>query len=178
VKKFLLITAVLLTGSISLFAQTTAPAAQKIGFVDSQTMLKALPEAIKAQGDLDDLTKQYYAHVDSLTGQLQQMYNDFQKQQAKMNPNQQKDAQQKFVTKQQELENFKQQKFGQQGELAKKSDELFAPIKERILKGIQDVAKDEGMNFVFDKTGDVVLLYADTTYDITYKVLDKLKRGK
>ncbi|MGE5430217.1 MAG: OmpH family outer membrane protein [Syntrophomonadaceae bacterium] len=175
-KKFLLIIAVLLTGSISLFAQQAA--SQKIGFVDSQTMLKALPEAIKAQGDLDDLTKRYYAHVDSLTAQLQQMYNDFQKQQNTMKPNQLKEAQQQFVTKQQDLESFKQQKFGQNGELAKRSDELFAPIKERILKGIQEVAKDEGMSFVFDKTGDVVLLFADTSYDITYKVLDKLKRGK
>ena len=46
------------------------------------------------------------------------------------------------------------------------------------MKGIQEVAKEEGMNFVFDKAGDVLLLYADAQYDITYKVLDKLKRGK
>ncbi|MGE5399767.1 MAG: OmpH family outer membrane protein [Ignavibacteriales bacterium] len=174
-KKFLFIAAIVFFGTFSLFAQS---APQRIGYVDSQTMLKALPEAIKAQGDLDDMTKRYYAQADSLTAQLQQMYTDFQKQQNTMKPDQVKQAQQSFVAKQQELESFKQQKFGQNGELVKRQEELFAPIKERILKGIQDVAKDENMQFVFDKSGDVLLLYADTAFDITYKVLDKLKRGK
>lgn len=175
VKKFLFMIAMIGFGAVSLFAQAQQ---QKIGFVDSQTILKALPEAIRAQGQLDDLTKRYYAQADSLTAQLQQMYADYQKQQGTMKAAQKKESEQSIVAKQQELEGFKQQKFGQNGELVKKNEELFSPIKERILKGIQEVAKDEGMTFVFDKTGDAILLYADTTYDVTFKVLDKLKRGK
>lgn len=162
-------------GTLSLFAQAQQ---QKIGFIDSQTILKALPEAIRAQGQLDDLTKRYYAQADSLTAQLQQMYADYQKQQGTMKANQKKESEQAIVAKQQELEGFKQQKFGQNGELIKRNEELFGPVKEKILKGIQDVAKEEGMTFVFDKTGDAILLYADTAFDITFKVLDKLKRGK
>jgi outer membrane protein len=95
-----------------------------------------------------------------------------------MNPDKLKEAQQNIVNKEQELNQFKQTKFGQGGDLYKKQEELFAPVKEKIMKGIQEVAKEEGMNFVFDKAGDVLLLYADAQYDITYKVLDKLKRGK
>ena len=50
-------------------------------------------------------------------------------------------------------------------------------MKAKVYKAIQEVAKEENMKFVLDKTGDAVVLYADPAYDITYKVLDKLKRG-
>ncbi|MEI7811297.1 MAG: OmpH family outer membrane protein [Ignavibacteria bacterium] len=175
-KKVLLTIAMVTFVSLNLFAQTAS--VQKIGFVDSQTIMKALPEAIRAQGLLDDMTKKYYAQADSMTGQLQQMYSDYQKQQNTMKADRKKESEQAIVAKQQELEVFKQTKFGQQGELVKKQEELFAPVKEKILKGIQDVAKDESMNFIFDKTGDVLLLFADSAYDVTFKVLDKIRTKK
>jgi outer membrane protein len=176
VKSFLLISAILL---LSVFISSgKAQAQQKIGYVDSEIMLKTLPEAIKAQGELDKIAKGWYAQADSMTTALQSDYASYQKQQGTMNPDKLKDAQQNIVNKEQELNQFKQTKFGQGGDLYKKQEDLFAPVKEKIMKGIQEVAKEEGMNFVFDKAGDVLLLYADAQYDITYKVLDKLKRGK
>jgi len=58
-----------------------------------------------------------------------------------------------------------------------KQEEIFNPVKKKIYTAIEQVAKSEGMQFVFDKSGDIVLLYADSSFDITYQVLDKLKRG-
>lgn len=172
-KKFLL-AVIILTGNM-IFGQT---AAQKIGYVDSQVILQTLPEAIKAQGELDKITKSMTNIADSMTQSLQNDYANYQKQQGTMAPDKLKEAQQTIVAKEQELNQFRQQKFAQGGDLFKKQEELFAPVKEKIMKGIEQVAKEETMNFVFDKSGDILLLYADNTFDITYKVLDKLKRGK
>jgi len=49
------------------------------------------------------------------------------------------------------------------------------PVQNKIFTAIQDIAKDEDLDFVFDRSGDVMLLYAKEEYDITNKVLDKLK---
>ncbi len=173
-KKVLLILPLFFLMALSIQAQTS----QKIGYVDSQVMLSTLPEAIKAQGELDKIAKAWYAHADTLTATLQSEYADYQKNQSKLSPEKLKDAQQSIVTKEQELNLYKQQKFGQNGDLYKKQEELFAPVKEKIMVGIQEVAKEESMNFIFDKSGDILLLYADSAFDITYKVLDRLKRGK
>lgn len=173
-KRILTIVPVLLIFGSTVFAQMQ----QKIGYVDSQVMIQTLPEAIKAQGELDNLSKKFSAQADSMTQVLQQEYNQYQKQQNTMNADKQREAQKSLVEKEQALNVFKQQKFGQNGDIYKKQEELFAPIKEKIMKGIQAVAKEEGMTFIFDKSGDIILLYADTAFDITYKVLDKLKRGK
>ena len=172
-KKYLLLITALLLGTTIIQAQT-----QKIGYVDSQVILNQLPAAIKAQGDLDALTNKWTAHLDTLTADYQKALADYQKNQNTMTDEKKLAAQQKLVQQEQEIMNYRKEKFAQgTGEIYKKQDEIFGPVKDKIYKAIQKVAKKEGMKFVFDKAGDVVLLYADAEYDLTYKVLDLLKTG-
>ena len=107
------------------------------------------------------------------------MYSDYQKQANTMPEDKKLAAQQNIIKLQQDIDNFKKAKFAQQtGEIYKKQEEIFNPVKDKIYKAIEKVAKQENMQFVFDKSGDIILLYADPEYDITYKVLDRLKTGK
>ncbi len=161
--------------TVSLFAQNS----QKIGWVDSQIILQQYPPAIKAQSDLDALTQKWSKQIDSMTAELQKSYQTAQKQLANMTPEKQKEVQQDLVKKQQQIEEFRQKKFSQpNGEYFVRQDKLLKPIKDKILKAIDEVRQHEGMQFVFDKAGGLVLLFADPQYDLTNAVLDKLKRGK
>ena len=165
---------ILVVASASIFAQSN----QKIGWVNSEIILQQYPPAIKAQSDLDALTAKWTGSIDSMTTELQTSYSEAQKQFANMTPDKQREVQQELVQKEQTIQQFRQQKFGQpNGELFIKQEELLQPIKAKILEAIEKVKDDEGMNFVFDKTGDVLLLFADPKYDITNAVLDRLKRG-
>ena len=49
------------------------------------------------------------------------------------------------------------------------------PLQNKIFNTIQDIAKEEDLDFVFDRSGDILFLYAKEKYDLTSKVLDKLK---
>ncbi len=174
-KKLSVILAFMLLGGSLVFAQST----QKTGYVDSEVILKQVPEAIKAQGELDALIGRWNAQVDSMSQSLQQEYGDYQKQAANMPEAKRKETEQKLVLQQQTIEEFRRSKFAQgTGEIYGKQEQLLKPVKEKIFAAIESVAKDEGMSFIFDKSGDILLLYADASYDITFKVLDKLKRGK
>jgi outer membrane protein len=173
VRNYLL--AILLFSSFALFAQSP----QKIGYVDSQVILTQLPEAIKAQSDLDALTNLWSDQVDSMQLALQQQYADVQKQLTTMTEEQKQLKQKELIDKEQQMYAFRNQKFGQpNGEIYQKQESIFAPVKKKIYAAIEQVAKEEGMQFVFDKSGDILLLYADSAFDITFKVLDSLKRGK
>ncbi|HSD63344.1 MAG TPA: OmpH family outer membrane protein [Ignavibacteriaceae bacterium] len=173
-KKYVLILSILFLNFGFLQAQTN----QKIGYVDSQVILTQWSEAIKAQGDLDAITNKWSAQLDSMTKSYQQTADDYQKQVNTMPEDKKLTAQQKLVQMEQDIIDFRKQKFAQgTGEIYKKNDEIFAPIKNKIYDAIGKVAKEEGMNFIFDKSGDIILLYADSAFDVTYKVLDKLKRG-
>jgi len=173
VRNYLVILFVLF--GVIVFAQNE----QRIGYVDSQIILTQLPEAIKAQSDLDAITNLWSNQLDSMTLSYQQMLTDYQKQANTMGEDQKLAKQQELIAMEQNILKFRNQKFGQQnGEIYAKNDEIFEPIKKKIYASIEQVAKTEGMNFVFDKSGDIILLYADAAYDITFKVLDNLKRGK
>lgn len=175
-KKLFLFTSILLFLTVAVFAQTSPV---KIGYVDSQVILNQYPPAIKAQSDLDALIQNWNKKIDSMTVALQQSYQSYQQQLETMTADARAQREQEIVLQQQSLDQFRQQKYNQQtGELYVKQEQMLGPIKEKVFDAIDKVAKEEGMNFVFDKAGDVVLLYADQEFDITYKVLDNLKRGK
>ena len=74
-----------------------------------------------------------------------------------------------------DISDYREKKFGNNGELFQKQDELMKPVQNKIFTAIQEIAQDENLDFVFDRSGDVMLLYAKEEYDITNKVLDKLK---
>jgi outer membrane protein len=172
VKRYLIL--LVLISAVTVFAQSP----QKIGYVDSQIILTQLPEAIKAQSDLDALTQKWSNQLDSMKMALQQQYADVQKQIATMTEEQKQIKQKELIDKEQMIYQFQNQKFGQQnGEIYQKQETIFAPVKEKIYAAIEKVAKEEGMQFIFDKSGDILLLYADEAFDITFKVLDSLKRG-
>ena len=172
-KKYLLF--LLLISTVTIFAQNP----QKIGYVDSQIILTQLPEAIKAQSDLDALTSVWSNQVDSMKLALQQQYADVQKQLATMTDDQKQIKQKELIDKEQQIYAYQNQKFGQpNGEIYQKQETIFDPVKKKIYAAIEIVAKEEGMQFIFDKSGDILLLYADASFDITFKVLDSLKRGK
>jgi outer membrane protein len=172
-KYIFLLAAVLLN-----FGVTAAQTPQKLGYVDSQTILAQFPESIKAQGDLDAITNKWTSQLDSMTQAYQAALANYQKQANTMPEDKKLAAQQSLIAQEQSLIDFRKQKFGQgTGEIYKKQEEIFNPVKAKIYKAIEDVAKREGMQFVFDKSGDIILLYADSAFDITYQVLDKLKRG-
>lgn len=172
VKRYILVLALLFIGFNSLNAQA------KLGYVDSEVILTQFSESIKAQGDLDAFTNRLSAQLDSMTLAYQQSIADYQKQAETMNDAKKTEAQQKIVKMEQDIMEFRRAKFTQgTGDVYKKQEELFSPIKAKIYAAIEKVAKEESMQFVFDKSGDIILLYADSAFDITFKVLDRLKRG-
>ena len=172
-KSYILVLVFFVLGFTS-FAQSQL----KIGYVDSEVILTQFSESIKAQGDLDALTNRWSAQLDSMTLGYQQSIADYQKQAEPINDAKKTEAQQKIVKMEQDIMDFRKTKFTQgTGEIYKKQEELFAPIKAKIYAAIEKVSKEESMQFVFDKSGDIILLYADSSFDITFKVLDRLKRG-
>ena len=171
-KKFLF-AVILIVVSTNLFAQSPL----KLGYVDSQVILTQFSEAIKAQGDLDAITSKWSGQVDSMTLAYQQALADYQKQANTMPEDKKLEAQKSLIAQEQAIVDFRRQKFGQNGEIYQMQEQIFDPVKKKIYAAIEQVAKTESMQFVFDKSGDIILLYADTAFDITFQVLDKLKRG-
>lgn len=152
-------------------------AQQKIGYVNSEKVLSELPEAKIAQGNLESVVKGWQDELEKMSKSLQAKYEDYQKQQSMMNDQAKQAKQKELVDEEQKINQYKQEKFGAQGELAVQREKVMKPIQEKVFKAIEKVAKTEKLSFVLDKATDVPVLYADPAFDYTYKVIDLLKRG-
>lgn len=152
---------------------------QKIGYVNSSKILQEFPEAQEAQKKIDAMQKTIQDELEKRQAELKAKYEDYQKKESMMNEAAKRAAQDEFSNLQRKYEEFRVEKLGSNSELAKESERLLDPIKEKVIKAIERVAKDDKYTFVFDKTEQVnLLLYGDNNHDLTFKVIDKLRRGK
>jgi outer membrane protein len=151
----------------------------KIGFVNSAKILQEYPEAQEVNKKLDDLAAKWQSELARMSNELQQKYDDFQKKEALMQESEKKIQREELANLEQKGYQYRQQKFGTNGELAAATDSLLGPVKKKVLKVIEDVAKKEHLQFVFDRNDQItVLLYGESKYDYTHVVIDQLTRGK
>ncbi len=160
----------------------------KVGYVDSETILKQLPEAQKVQTELEGLQKLYLDTIQTKESDIKSKAETFKAQyedaQSKVESGaiksdaEMKELQAEIGKLQEEIqtlgEGLDAYKQTVQNALLQRQSELFKPVKDKITKTIEEVAKSMKINFVFDKA-DGTMIYGDKEFDITFKVLDKLK---
>ncbi|NUN69253.1 MAG: OmpH family outer membrane protein [Bacteroidetes bacterium] len=167
-KKFLFL---ILVAATTAFAQQ---AALKIGYVNSETIIKEMPEAKDSQAKLEGIVKGWQEEIEKRAAALQQKYEEYQKQANMLNESSKQAKQKELVEDEQKLNQYRQEK---QQELALQREKIMKPIQEKVYKAIAQVAKEQKLAFVLDRATEVPVLYADPQYDYTFKVLDMLKRG-
>lgn len=151
----------------------------KIAYVNSETILRELPEAQQVKKELETTIKGWQDDLEKMGKDLQEAVDDYQKKQALMDPKAKADREKALQDMQQKARDYQMQKFdAREGDAVKLREKKFQPIQDKVLKVIEAVAKEDGFNYVFDKLETATnLLYADPKFDLTYKVLDRLKRG-
>ncbi len=168
-KKISLLLSILLIPSLITFAQL------KIGYVDSDTIMEKLPEAQDAQKRLDALVQEWQDELAKKENDFKRQFNEYDERKLIMSQRKRAQIEKQLMKLEKEIADFKQKKFGHNGELYKNQEELMKPIQNKIFNAIQEVAKDEELDFVFDRSGDIVFLYAKEKFDVTNLVLEKLK---
>lgn len=155
-----------------LFAAVTAVSAQKFGFTNSVALLSQLPEVKAADSDLQAFQAQQQKLGQQMVKDLQDKAAELErkKEQGTISP---KDYETQAIVLQQEEQKINEFAQKVEAELAKKREELFKPILDRVNQAMQDVAKEGGYLMVFDASTEV-LLYADESLDVTKAVMAKL----
>lgn len=157
----------------------SAHAQQKIGFVNSTKIFQEIPEAKEAQRKLEALAKPIQDEIEKREKAIQDKLDEYKKKESLMNEDAKKKAQQEIYDMDQKLREYKLEKLGNDGELAKQQEKILDPVKDKILKAIERTAKELKYSFVFDQTETVrVMLYGEPAADLTFKVIDRLKTGK
>jgi outer membrane protein len=152
----------------------TLSTAQRFAFVDTDYILNLIPEYSSAQKQLDLLAYEWQKELEQKRIDIDKMKADYEAEKIFLVDDVKNQRLADIATKEKELLSFQQQKFGVNGELFKKRQELIQPIQDRIFDAIQKVAKDNALDFIFDKAGGVSMLYTNPKYDRSEDVLEEM----
>lgn len=148
--------------------------AQKLAYVDSQYILDNIPEYEEAQAQIDELSQEWQKEIEAKFAEVDKMYQDYQAQSVLLPEDMKKKKEQEIVDKEREAKNLQKLRYGKDGDLFKKRQELIKPIQERIYNAIQEIATEGNYMIVFDKAGSLSMMYANPKYDISDDVLDNM----
>jgi outer membrane protein len=164
----------LILTSVVFFFSVVMVHAQKFAYVDSQYILDNLPEYTEAQAQLDEVSAQWQKEIEGKFAEVDKMYQDYQAQAVLLPEDMKKKKEQEIVDKEKEAKNLQRQRFGQNGDLMKKRQELVKPIQEKVYNAIQEIATSNNYSVIFDKAGALTILFANPKYDVSDEVLDNL----
>ena len=151
-------------------------AQQRIGFVNSAKIFDELPEARAAAKQLEGYAKPIQDSLQMMQKQIEEKYSDYQKKESMMTDASKRTTQQEIQDLQLRAREYAQTK---DQDLARQREKIFTPVKDKILKAIERIARSEKYSFVLDQNENVnIVLYADPKDDLTNRVLDNLKRGR
>ncbi len=165
--------------STALMVLTLAGAgfAQRIAYVDINAILESIPEYQRAQEQLDNLATQWRQEIAQEQDIIKGLYSKYQAEQVLLSDEQKRQREEEIVNKEKEVRELQRRRFGPEGELFKKREELVRPIQERVYNAIEKYAIDRGFEYIFEKGSASGMLYADKKYDKTEDIKAMLKRN-
>jgi outer membrane protein len=160
--------------ALSFLIITSSSWAQKFAYVDSQFILEHIPEYKQAQQQLDDLSYDWQEDIEKAYTQIDQLYRAYQTDKVLLTDKMRQTREDEIIQKEKDVKELQQQRFGTDGDLFKKQEELIRPIQNQIYNAIQEFAADGRYGVIFDKSSDLLMLFADENLDKSERILDKL----
>jgi outer membrane protein len=159
---------------IALMAITFTTQAQKFAYVDSDYILQNIPEYNDAQAQLDELSAQFQQEVEAKFSAIDKLYKDYQAESVLLPEEMKKKREEAIVKAEKDAKELQKKRFGKDGDLFKKRQELVKPIQDKIFNAIEQVSQAKNYALVFDKAGGVTMMYADPKYDISDDILEEM----
>jgi outer membrane protein len=158
----------------SLWLASFTADAQKYAIIDTKYILDKMPEYKEAQKKLDDVAASWQKEIDDQQQELDKMYRDFEAEQVMLSDELKKKREDQLFNKEKGLRDLQRKRFGFEGDLYKKRQELVKPIQDKVYNAIQKMAVQRSYDFILDKSEGITVIFADPKLDKSEDVLREL----
>jgi outer membrane protein len=148
--------------------------AQRYAIVDSKYILDKMPDYKTAQKQLDQTSTQWQKEIDDKQAVLDKMYKDYEGEQAMLSDDLKKKREDELFNKEKEVRDLQRKRFGFEGDLFKKRQELIKPVQDKVYNAIQKIAVNRMYDFILDKSEGITVIFADPKLDKSDDVLKEL----
>jgi len=147
---------------------------QKIGVVDTQYILDNMSEYTIAQDQIDDLAVEWQREIEKLFQEIDQLYQKFVAEAPILPEEEKRRRQEQIEQREREAKELQRKRFGREGDLFKKRQELIQPIQEKVYNAIKEIAEADNYAIILDKSAGTAVAYARSRVDISDDVLKRL----
>ncbi len=151
--------------------------AQKFGYVDTDFILTKIPDYRKAQDEIDRLSAAWQKEIEEMQKEVAGMYNAFEAEQVLLTEEMRQERMAEIEKKEAEVKEYQRKVFGFGGLFFLKKQELIKPLQDKVFEAVEKVAKSNRLTIIFDKAGELVMIYTDPRHDYTDFVLEELGLG-
>ena len=148
--------------------------AQNIAYVDSRYILENIPEFTTTQEELNNLSLEWQEEIDLLKDEVERLYQKYQAEQYLLPEETKRNREEEIIKKEKEVKALTKQRFGPEGELYKRQDQLIRPIQDLIYGAIADFAEKGKYDIIFDKSADLIMLFSNPELNKSDAILEKL----
>jgi outer membrane protein len=148
--------------------------AQRYAIIDTKYILDKMPEYRSAQKGLDDIAGVWQKEIDGMQQELDKMYKDFEAEQVMLSDDLKKKREDQLFLKEKTLRDMQRQRFGFEGDLFKKRQELIKPVQDKVYNAVQKLAVQRGYDFILDKSEGITVIFADPKLEKSDDVLKEL----
>ena len=150
---------------------------QRFGYIESDYIMKQLPEYEKVSQEMDRLTSEWNQEIIIKKRALDSLRNNYLEEEVLLTKEMKDKKQEHITSSEQELRSHQSRTFGYEGLFFLKQKELLQPIQEKIFKAVMKICKQRRIQFMYDKSADYVMVYANPKYDYSDYVLEELGYG-
>lgn len=170
-KRIILIISIVVLGSF-------AASAQKFAMVDMEYIMKNVPSFEMANEQLNQLSQRWQKEIEAKSKEAENLYQSYLADKVFLTEEQIKKREQEVVAKEKEVTDMRAKYFGPEGELSKKRESLLKPIQDDVYEAVKKVAKERGLQAVFDRASASDIIFATPQIDVSNDVLAKLGYAK
>jgi len=145
--------------------------AQKFAYVDSEYILSNLPEYTQAKFQLDQVAKKWQKEIEDKNAALDKEIKAYEAEKVLLTEDMRIKREKELDEKRQAILELQKKRFGKDGDLFKKQQELIKPIQDKVYEAIKDVSENKSYGIVFDKAGATTIMYGNAKFDISDQVI-------
>lgn len=149
----------------------------KIAYINSEKIKAEYREAQDADKKLQDYNAQWEKEAIEKQKELETLQNQLEAQSLLLSEEKKREKYDELQRLTQDFERFKEQKWGQQGEIFRRQEEIWKPIYDKIFAAINKIAEDESYDMVFDSALNVFLYIDPKRPDLTAQIIEELNKG-
>ena len=148
--------------------------AQRYAVIDSKYILNKMPEYKEAQNSLDRISNQWQLEIEQKQTMLAAMQKDYEAEKVILPENLQKKREAEIAGKEKELQDLQRKRYGFEGDLFKKRQELIKPVQDKIYNAIQKLAVEKQYDFILDKSEGITIIFANPKLDKSDEIIKAL----